>query len=73
MTPHDIAQETDPKAKAKYAEWYDQHAQDRSLKETVLMLSPIGRSKLETCYSGPYVILQTVSPTTYEISTSDRG
>ena len=37
------------------------------------MLNPVGSSKLEAAYNGPYLIEEKISPVTYRISTPGRG
>ena len=61
------ASKSDLEAKKKYKQWYDQGIRNKSFQpgEYVLMLNPVGSSKLEAAYNGPYLIEEKISPVTY--------
>ena len=68
------ASKSDLEAKKKYKQWYDQGTRKKSFQpgEYVLMFNPVGSSKLEAAYNGPYLIEEKISPVTYRISTPGR-
>ena len=69
-----LAMTSDLAAKKKYKQWYDQGTRNKSFQpgEYVLIVNPVGSSKLEATYNGPYLIEEKISPVTYRISTPGR-
>ena len=69
------ASKSDLAAKKKYKQWYDQGTRNTPFQpgEYVLMLNPVGSSKLGPAYNGSYLIEEKISPVSYRISTPGRG
>ena len=65
----EIAEKKDLEAKEKTKKWFDGNTRERRFEvgESVLVLMPERKSKLEALYSGPYTVMEQVSPVTYKL------
>ena len=71
----EITKKLDQEAKNKSKRWYEEKARERQFEvgESVLMLIPVLARKLEAAYSGPFTVLEKLSPVTYLIDAPGRG
>ena len=65
----EIAEKKDLEVKEKTKKWFDRNTIGRRFEvgESVLVLIPERKSKLEVVYSGPYTVMEQVSPVTYKL------
>ena len=71
----EIAGKKDQQAKEKYKAFYDQGTRSRTFDvgDSVLVLMPVGHSKLEASYAGPFTVLEQVFPVTYRLDMPGQG
>ncbi len=65
----EIAEKKALEAKEKTKKWFDGNTRERRFEvgESVLVLIPERKSKLEALYRGPYTVMEKVSPVMYKL------